>query len=181
MSELKALLTWRNLRTTGLKNALMHRLRESYKSTAIPLGYDDSQSPEASHSTSRWKQLVAELEPANVLPSMFSNPMQMDISAPMKKYDHAERWNWNEFEEMNDVFTFYRQGSIKLTHDRSPALDNTVHKKRRLKVSWLLEHNLRPSAHSSVVCQIFSSVPHCEESKTTESRCVSTDKDYNEN
>ena len=48
---------------------------------------------------------------------------------------------------MNDVFTFDRQGSIKLTHDESPVLDKGVHKKRRPKVSWLQEHNLGPSAH----------------------------------
>ena len=48
---------------------------------------------------------------------------------------------------MNEVFTFDRQGSIELTHDRSPVLDKVVYKKGRLKVSWLLEHNLGPSTH----------------------------------
>ena len=48
---------------------------------------------------------------------------------------------------MNDAFAFDRQGSIELTHDGSPVLGKLVHKKGRPKVSWILEHDLGPSAH----------------------------------
>ena len=147
VSELKALLTERRLRTAGLKNALVHRLSESYKSTATPLGENELQAPEGFPATSRWKQLIAETEPVNLPPSRFRNPTQMDVTTPTKKYDYAEEWNRNEYEEMNDVFTFDRQGSIKLTRDGSPMVEKAVHKKGRPKVSWLEEHNLGPSAH----------------------------------
>ena len=132
---------------TGLENALTHRRCERYKSTSTPLCHNESQAPEGFPTTSRWKQLVAELEPANVLPSTFRNPTQMDVSTPVKKHDHTEGWNRNEYEEMNNALTFDRQGSIGLTHDGSPVLGKAVHKKGRPKVSWLLEHDLGPSVH----------------------------------
>ena len=52
-SELKALLIERKLRTTGLKNALTHRLCESYKSIATPLGHNELQALEVFPTTSR--------------------------------------------------------------------------------------------------------------------------------
>lgn len=125
----------------------MHRLSESYKSTATPLGHNELKAPEGFPATSRWKKLIAQLEPVNVAPSRFRNPTQMDITTPVKKYDYAEQWNRNEYEEMNDVFTFDRQGAIKLTHDGSHVVEKAVYKKERPKVSWLQEHNLGPSAH----------------------------------
>ena len=96
VSELKALLMERRLRTTGLKNALVHTLSESCKSIATPLGHNELQAPEAFPAISRWKKLKAQLEPANVSPSRFRNPTKMDITTPVKKHDSAERWNRNE-------------------------------------------------------------------------------------
>ena len=93
VSELKALLTERRLRTAGLKNALVHRLSESYKSAATPLGQNELQAPEGFPATSRWKQLIAELEPVNLPPSRFRNQTQLNITTPVKKYDYSEQWN----------------------------------------------------------------------------------------
>ena len=113
----------RRLRTTGLKNALVHRHSESSKSKASLLCHNKLQAPEGFPATSRWKQLIAQFEPVNVAPPRFRNPTQMNISTPVKKYDYVERWNRNEYDEMNDVFTFDRQDSIELTHDGSPVVE----------------------------------------------------------
>ena len=91
VSELKSLLMERRLRSVGLKNALVHGLSENHKSLATLLSHDELQAPEGFHVTSRWKQLKAQLEPANEALSRFRNSTQMGIATSMKKHDHVER------------------------------------------------------------------------------------------
>ena len=91
VTELKALLTARRLRTAGNKTALIHRLSESYKSTATPLADDELQAPEGFPANSRWKQLEAKLDPVNLPPSRFRNPTQMNVQTQIEKFDYAEQ------------------------------------------------------------------------------------------
>ena len=57
------------------------------------------------------------------------------------------KYDREEFVEKSNVFTFDRHGSIKLSPDGKPVLEEVVRKKGRPKISWLQEHNLVPSSH----------------------------------
>ena len=58
----------------------------------------------------------------------------MDIRTQVEKFDYAEQYDREEYAEKSDIFTFDRQGAIKLTHDGTHILKEAVHKKGRPKI-----------------------------------------------
>ena len=55
----------------------------------------------------------------------------MDIRTQVEKFDYAEQYDREEYAEKSDIFTIDRQGAIKLTHDGTHILKESVHKKGR--------------------------------------------------
>ena len=86
-------------------------------------------------------------EPVKLPPSKFWNPTQMNVATNNDRYDYDVQLTRECFAEKSSVFKFDRHGSIKLSRDGTPLLEDAVRKKGRPKIEWLREHNLGPSSH----------------------------------
>ena len=65
-------------------------------------------------------------EPVKFPTSQFRNPTQMNIAANNDRFDYEVQLTRECFAEKSSVFKFDRHGSIKLSRDGTPLLEDVI-------------------------------------------------------